>query len=400
MSGRKVAYTCRPDPARAIFLQGTIDRQLVARLEPQIVQLQHASRDPISIFIHSPGGNIANATEILALLRCVDQDGRAPCKTITVVTTYAASAAANLLTAGEYAIAYPNAYLHFHGVRMYRDDAITVEKAADAARDLKANNHQAALSLARNCRSKFFFRYVSVRSELDRFRVAGSSTSEKDAFVALLRDRLSPLGRQVLDKAEQRNEKYEKLSAAILKSRAMDNLFGSLKNAQPNQFSKYYRKIEAEMIKSIVSFELQRNAKDPAWSFSGTGMTQVNDDFILFNEYLGQHSDDWIVAFAEIWWHFLLSEEQKRDVSAISEDEARKAAIAAKLTPTLLPLWLFLGSICYVLQEEENPLRPMDAFWLGLIDEVVGEKVPTVRDVLEWSPSPQDNSHERTAPGS
>jgi hypothetical protein len=42
-----------------------------------------------------------------------------------------------------------------------------------------------------------------------------------------------------------------------------------------------------------------------------------------------------------------------------------------------------------ILQEAENPLTPEDAFWLGLVDEVMGANLPTLRRMLERFPLPK-----------
>jgi hypothetical protein len=93
----------------------------------------------------------------------------------------------------------------------------------------------------------------------------------------------------------------------------------------------------------------------------------------------------WIEAFCEAWKDFILNDSDKAAIEALPEDQ-RKAARLSKLTPVLLPLWLFFGSICRVLQEAENPLTPEDAFWLGLVDEVMGANLPTLRRMVERIP--------------
>ena len=86
----------RPNPNRAIYVQGLIDQQLVNRLTPKIISLQSQSRDPITIYIDSPGGLVAHMQALLNLLTASNQDFAAPCHLITVVTTQAASAARNV----------------------------------------------------------------------------------------------------------------------------------------------------------------------------------------------------------------------------------------------------------------------------------------------------------------
>lgn len=46
----------------------------------------------------------------------------------------------------------------------------------------------------------------------------------------------------------------------------------------------------------------------------------------------------------------------------------------------IMPIWTFFNALYHVLQEGENGMSAIDAFWLGLIDGVIGEtNLPTFR---------------------
>jgi hypothetical protein len=141
------------------------------------------------------------------------------------------------------------------------------------------------------------------------------------------------------------------------------------------------------MLKAIIAFELPRK-QVPGWTFASHGWPRVNDDFVLLNEYIDQHSQTLIQTFCEAWKDFILNEADKAAIESLSEDQ-RSAARVKRLEPVLMPLWLFFGSICHVLQEAENPLTPEDAFWLGLVDEVMGANLPTLRRIVERIPVPK-----------
>jgi ATP-dependent protease ClpP protease subunit len=108
----------RPNPQRAIYIQGRIDQSLIDRLTPQITNLLYLDRDPITVYIDSNGGSTAASELILRQLRATNQDMADPCRLITVVTSTAASAAADLLTSGDYAIAYPGSSIFYHGLEV------------------------------------------------------------------------------------------------------------------------------------------------------------------------------------------------------------------------------------------------------------------------------------------
>jgi hypothetical protein len=50
----------------------------------------------------------------------------------------------------------------------------------------------------------------------------------------------------------------------------------------------------------------------------------------------------------------------------------------------------FFVALCHALQEGENELTAIDAYWLGLVDEVVGENLWTIRIMEEFTPDPED----------
>jgi len=90
---------------RSVFLPSEIDIQAYEVVAPRIIELRLHSSDPICLFIHCWGGIPFIAEQILRLMRSPRQDGQR-CMVTTICTGVAASAAADLLAAGDYAIAY------------------------------------------------------------------------------------------------------------------------------------------------------------------------------------------------------------------------------------------------------------------------------------------------------
>lgn len=337
------------------------------------------------MYIDSPGGVVAYMRSILRLLRLPGLDSPAPCHLITVATSLAASAAATLLCSGDYVVACPGSLIHFHGVRTYRQTEITKEDADDVARDLKASNDASAVSLARTRSQQFFFRCIALRSDFEEYRKKNPrALTDKDCFVGMISERLSAWGMELLRKAEDRYKRYESLSHHVFKSRRVQKELGLIRS-DPNRGD--YMRVEAEILNAIIAFEVPRK-KSQGRTFASEGLQRVNDDFFLINEYIDQHSNARIETFCEAWKDFILDEVDKAAIESLPEDQ-RRAARFAKLSPVLLPLWLFFGSICHALQEAENPLTPEDAFWLGLVDEVMGANLPTFRRIIERIPLPK-----------
>jgi ATP-dependent protease ClpP protease subunit len=189
----------RPNPERGVYISGPITQVSLDRLTPVILKYQTSSRAPITLFIDSPGGDLRSTDSLQKLLRAADQDSLPPCRIITVVTATAASAGADLLASGDYALAYPHARILCHGVRQAAD-VLTREAAMQLAQRMATSNEGFALELARNCISRFVFRCVLLKSEFDsiRRRPNSQSLSDSHCLTIALQDRVSASLRQLL----------------------------------------------------------------------------------------------------------------------------------------------------------------------------------------------------------
>ena len=75
----------------------------------------------------------------------------------------------------------------------------------------------------------------------------------------------------------------------------------------------------------------------------------------------------------------MLSDADKQEIKAAPDNE-RPGRIVEKVRPQLRPIWSFFVALCFELQRGEHKLDATDAFWLGLIDEVVGvNDLPSLR---------------------
>jgi hypothetical protein len=121
-------------------------------------------------------------------------------------------------------------------------------------------------------------------------------------------------------------------------------------------------------------------------------MRRLVDDFYLLDEYLssdtGRRLEKWCKQFGIL----VLSKEQKDEIEAIVEEETRLDKMVEIVRPTLLPMIAFFVALCHALQEGENELTAIDAYWLGLVDEVVGEDLWTIRMMEEFEPDPHEEA--------
>jgi len=368
-------YRC--NPRRAVYVNGDIDQSLIDRLTPRILELQADSRDPITVYIDSPGGNPVLGGVLLDLLRASNQDGDLPCRIITVVTATAASAAADLLAFGDYSIASQKSTILFHGTRLGRfANDLTVESTSILMRLLKGRNDSYAMQLARSSAGRLAFRYIIQRSFFEKFRTEhGIGLSDLDCFSGLLSKHLSPEGHKVFEQARAQNKRSESLLTLIEKSPLGQ---GKELSAEEQILA------EADLLRSLIDFELESEKAD-SWTFKEVGLSQLTDDFYLLLETVSRRSDEHVAELCEVWFPYFLN---NRDEFAAYEKltpTERRNWILEKIGPQLQPLWILSVAICQTLQSGENELRATDAYWLGLIDEISGGDLPSLRLLMEYS---------------
>lgn len=364
----------RPDPTRAIYVHGPIDNQLVYQLTPRILTLQAENRSPITVYIDSPGGNINSEESLRRLLNTSDQDLNPPCRIITVVTSKAASAAADLLSSGDYAIALPQSTIVYHGIRTLRDTPLTVETTSLMASLLRSVNAKYAKELMIKNEFRFMVHFLLLTNEFDGIRKRNRKKlmSDTECFRTIISNNLSERAKKLLETATKRQVRYEKLLDIVKKPIKYKNM----------------ARIEAMRIKAMVDYEVGIHKDDPNWTFYDDGLTQLNDDFFHLNEHFEGLDNDRLDGLCTQWGKFALSPSDKKIIDQTPESSRDKVLIQMK-RPLLEPLWSFHVALCHTLQEGENELTAADAYWLGLIDEVMGvKKLSGFRQIAEYQDVP------------
>jgi len=124
----------------------------------------------------------------------------------------AASAAADLLSAGNYALVYPDSIVMYHGVRV-PDRSLTAEEASSLVQRLRASNEGSATELARSSEFRFIFRYIISKYLFPEVRKAhpGDVMSDLDCFLEIIREDLSDSANTVIQNAHERFVRYDAL---------------------------------------------------------------------------------------------------------------------------------------------------------------------------------------------
>jgi ATP-dependent protease ClpP protease subunit len=359
----------RENPARGVFVTGEITEELVHRLCPVITDLRFSSTDPITVFIDSRGGSVRSGKHIENLLRAKDQERRTHA-IITVATTQAKSAAAMLLSSGDYALAYPTAEIMFHGSRIPEEAEITTEKASSLAQILGSINEDDALDLAELMFPRLVFLHIFFRRHYD------DPVGEKiepvlngPPLASLIRKRIRPGSRKMID-------------AALKELAELDNLGAHLDKANlPIGPADPQGKVEMELLKGILDFEEKRNDLK-TWNLTGGGLDQVRRDFLLLSKHLTKYALD-INKKVHLWGRFFLDEAIKAEFEKATDEKAKVDLLVKHATPGIETLWNFAVMLANVLQGRDCNLTAEEAYWLGLVDEVVGSSLPSKRLAAE-----------------
>jgi hypothetical protein len=339
------------------------------------------------VFIDSDGGSVAASELILRVLRATNQDGDDPCHIITVAVSKASSAAADLLSSGDYTIAYPQAKLLYHGVRLPMPTTVTAEFATLVSENLKSSNDRYATSLARKSEWRFMFRVFALRRTFQQHRIDNNSPglTDLECFTAILRTKLSKGAEKVLEQALDRWDRYNSLVKHFDKQGARKSNYSPLE-------------MEKDMLRASTAFELQRNKANSEWSLlDGGGLSRIVEDCFLLDEYFQSAYGSQFKQLCQRWGPTILTQEEKGALEQLAEPERTEKKLE-KVRPHFLPFWTFFVALCHALQEGENELTSIDAFWLGLIDEPVGHpNLPLTRYLAEHQEEPEPATEQAPA---
>jgi hypothetical protein len=321
-----------PNPDRAIRVEGRFDETLLERLRPQIIELTDQSREPITVFINSRGGVSEVGRGILALLRRTTQDDARVSRIITVAAPTAQSAAANLLSAGDFAIALPDSSLLYHGTRFQMPGNELTGEWGKVAQTLPLHNGIAATELAKSSVRRFLSIVSAERALFAEHRAERDdpTLTDPECFQAVLRWKLSPAARKVLELALPLSNSYYDLMLHFRKR---------LRRGRAVTIEH----LQKLMLHASIAFEYETRPCSSAWD---GGLSRISDSFFFLNTYFDvARLREWVAGRAE-----------------------SKTADADPEADFFLQFRVFFIALCRALQEGENHITAMDAVWLGLID--------------------------------
>jgi ATP-dependent protease ClpP protease subunit len=346
----------RINPERAVYVIEKITPSFVTRITPEIVKLRKGEQLPITLYLDSPGGSVQYMNTLLSLLTSKNQDNE-PCALTTVALSFVASAAAYILINGDYAVAYPNATIHCHGIRV-PDNAVTTEKARFFADTLQQENYETALRMSKRVMSRLLFicANTNIMEEQDKDLVAG--------FVDTLKSRVKPEIFKIVSSAKEQLDQNKQLL----------EILGKQKSAK-------------KMLNSLISYEIKKNKKNSnnkGWFLLKEGISTIKNYCDQIND-MGEHTGyyEWL---KKEYGDLLINGNEKNEYEKRKKTETKEAADAYKdscVSGKFFSFFYFVIYLCRNLQKGENELTAVEAYWLGLVDEVLGENLPCQRLLAE-----------------
>ncbi|MFH1499232.1 MAG: ATP-dependent Clp protease proteolytic subunit [Verrucomicrobiota bacterium] len=366
----------RENPLRAIHVLGIITPDLLGRLTPQITRLRADPVAPITVYIDSPGGSTQVLDSLERLLRAPDQNENTRLLT-TAVTNRAASAAADLLIAGDYAIAFPGAIIHYHGTRTSAD-GLTVEDAQLMAGHLRYANERFALRLAQRIISRLLFLLTAHRSEIDENPGHVRLDSPVAVLVELLQRRLSKISPDFAEWVKAARD-YQNETGGLVRE-LIETVFPTTESApvEPR------RHVEARLAKALLDLELKRKSLPDDWTLSDGGWEEFQRHFFQVIDFIDGEHRRYQSLLLSTYGSMLLTKDELAEYRTM-ETEPEKASpwLKEKAGDRMSNFWYFVVCLCRRLQTGENEMSAEAAYWLGLVDEVLGSGLPCMRQVIE-----------------
>lgn len=139
------------------------------------------------------------------------------------------------------------------------------------------------------------------------------------------------------------------------------------------------------MLKAIIDYECKKTGLTTKQFLSAADLSAIRDNFYQIRGLY--HDRYWInlLEIVQLKGEFFLQPDETKHFEEIPKDheEERADFLMSCVAHKLNPIWWFVVSLSRCLQSGEHTIKPVDAYWLGLVDEVIGSDLPCVRDAYE-----------------
>ena len=195
-------------------------------------------------------------------------------------------------------------------------------------------------------------------------------------YIEFVKEKISSRLVEVLENALKRSGEIDALDTSVSHA-LMGHNIGPMPRAQ----------FEVLLLKEILDFEAGQHDEEDEWSVRSRGLETIQDKLDLLLDKYSNHHTEMISFLCDLWGEVFLTPEQETEISLLPEAD-RPNRIEAAVGDLLKTLWFFFVSICRVLQKDDYWMSAEEAYWLGLIDEVIGRTdLPCPRLFVEYPPT-------------
>lgn len=325
----------RPNSARGVKIHGLLKGDFALQLGRKILALHGESEAPVTLYIRSTGGSVNSYKRLMETISTGGPAGR-PRPIVAVAKGRVESVAAFLTVQSNFAYADPLAKFKFHGVRYQLARPLPVlrlESIKKMAFQLQSENQLIAHKMAKRIAPRLAQR----QGNLSRLAHASSGSSAlRRNFIDLLLSRITSAKARALLVAAHASTK-------LFFSAAVPARLGNPAVPISHPWSS-----QVQILGTLAGQRLRTEAH---------AGQQVNDAF-----FFGVAADFAFFQAAQTFIHADLASSDGRTPASTSRRNDRRSQ---KLNCLAL-------AIATHLLQGENSLDPADAYWLGLIDEVLG----------------------------
>jgi hypothetical protein len=145
--------------------------------------------------------------------------------------------------------------------------------------------------------------------------------------------------------------------------------------------------LEEELSLFIVLLE-SKMRENPEWRLAGEDFDELGQDFLQLNAmaYFQDEALDRLLRHCSLFFtpkDFAFLEKHNFQYGENPKIDKRCDEILGRAYGKIQPFWSFSFTLCRELTKGEHPISPMDAWWFGLIDEVLGSPSLTRRTIKE-----------------
>ena len=384
---------------RSIRVIGEINGQMVASLTPEILNLRQKSNEPITVFIDSPGGSITQTKTLMRLLKHPDQQGQRPWVN-TFVIGEASSGAAELLSVGNYVIAYQDVEINFHGARITSDE-ITAEKAKFFKYRLDEEDSFSSIMLADVVFDRLLEIYSQAKDAVSQIRrekneelkdfdhLYSEAALDVPAFARFLSNEVHYPLEAMIHECLVRMAEYEEMAILATDERFKKDmerspLFKLISHSKAIDNNEELK----EQLMVLNAILMRRFKTQEPWDLYSEDFFKLRADFeYVTNDLKGFLRDipsSKLLSYSEMFIPAeTLKKMRSKTMEEFEKDPDYQAWFQKAITPaadSIEPLWGFAEMLCQELHRGEYPLSPHDAWWLGLLDEVIGTDLIQKRD--------------------